>query len=60
MEGPTGKQSTKAQNRDRWYFTPEALNDSPSIRAGMSPADELSFRQQAANFIQDMGQKLRV
>ncbi|XP_039290317.1 cyclin-T2 [Nilaparvata lugens] len=45
---------------DRWYFTKEQLNNTPSIRLGYSPDKELSSRQQAANFIQDMGQRLQV
>ncbi|XP_075231038.1 cyclin T [Lycorma delicatula] len=45
---------------DRWYFTREQLNNTPSIRCGYSADRELSCRQQAANFIQDMGQRLQV
>lgn len=60
MEPPTVRESTKALNRDRWYFKPEVLANSPSIQAGMTPEAELSNRQQAANMIQDMGQRLRV
>ncbi|KAM9319396.1 cyclin-T1 [Gastrophryne carolinensis] len=44
----------------RWYFTREQLERSPSRRAGVDPDKELSYRQQAANLIQDMGQRLNV
>ena len=45
----------------RWYFTKEELANSPSRREnGVEPDKELSYRQQAANMIQDMGQKLNV
>ncbi|KAK2516010.1 cyclin-T1 isoform X1 [Columba livia] len=49
--GATGK---------RWYFTREQLDRSPSRRAGLDPDKELSYRQQAANLLQDMGQRLNV
>ncbi|XP_063217677.1 cyclin-T isoform X1 [Bacillus rossius redtenbacheri] len=46
---------------EKWYFSKEyLLNNSPSRRCGCSADKELSYRQQAANFIQDMGQKLQV
>uniref|UniRef100_A0A8B9R654 Cyclin T1 n=1 Tax=Astyanax mexicanus TaxID=7994 RepID=A0A8B9R654_ASTMX len=44
----------------RWYFTREQIENSPSRRAGLDPDKELSYRQQAANFIQDMGQRLNL
>ncbi|XP_066473011.1 cyclin-T1 [Tiliqua scincoides] len=44
----------------RWYFTREQLARSPSRRAGIDPDKELSYRQQAANLLQDMGQRLNV
>ncbi|NXJ86568.1 CCNT1 protein, partial [Trogon melanurus] len=44
----------------RWYFTREQLDRSPSRRAGLDPDKELSYRQQAANLLQDMGQRLNV
>lgn len=47
--------------KSRWYFTKEELANSPSRREhGVEPDKELSYRQQAANMIQDMGQKLSV
>ncbi|XP_018105471.1 cyclin-T1 isoform X2 [Xenopus laevis] len=44
----------------RWYFTREQLERSPSRRAGLDADKELSYRQQAANLLQDMGQRLNV
>ncbi|XKL62346.1 hypothetical protein PGB90_002179 [Kerria lacca] len=45
---------------ERWYFSKEQLENSPSRRCGLDADKELSHRQQAANFIQDMGQRLQV
>ncbi|KAL6441958.1 hypothetical protein ACFW04_002371 [Cataglyphis niger] len=45
---------------ERWYFTREQLANTPSRRFGIDGDKELSYRQQAANFIQDMGQRLVV
>ncbi|CAL1683105.1 unnamed protein product [Lasius platythorax] len=45
---------------ERWYFTREQLANTPSRRHGIDGDKELSYRQQAANFIQDMGQRLVV
>ncbi|CAN9497944.1 unnamed protein product [Ophioblennius macclurei] len=44
----------------KWYFTREQLETTPSRRCGVEPDRELSYRQQAANLIQDMGQRLNV
>ncbi|XP_063789856.1 cyclin-T2 isoform X2 [Pseudophryne corroboree] len=44
----------------RWFFTREQLENSPSRRCGLEADKELSYRQQAANLIQDMGQRLNV
>lgn len=46
--------------RDKWYFSKEELENTPSRRCGYDSQKELSYRQQAANFIQDMGQRLKV
>ncbi|CAJ0935058.1 unnamed protein product [Ranitomeya imitator] len=43
-----------------WFFTREQLESSPSRRSGVEADKELSYRQQAANLIQDMGQRLNV
>ncbi|XP_012534582.2 cyclin-T isoform X2 [Monomorium pharaonis] len=45
---------------ERWYFTREQLANSPSRKCGVDADKELRDRQQAANFIQDMGQRLVV
>ncbi|XP_034742569.1 cyclin-T2a isoform X2 [Etheostoma cragini] len=44
----------------KWFFTREQLETTPSRRSGVEPDRELSYRQQAANLIQDMGQRLNV
>ncbi|KAK4884167.1 hypothetical protein RN001_000438 [Aquatica leii] len=49
-----------ANSSNDWYFTKEQLENTPSKECGVEPYKELSYRQQAANFIQDMGQKLKV
>lgn len=45
---------------DRWYFTKDLLANTPSRKCGIDSDKELSYRQQAANLIQDMGQRLQV
>ncbi|KAK7066772.1 Cyclin-T2 [Halocaridina rubra] len=45
---------------ERWYFTKEEMSNSPSRRCGIDAEKELSYRQQAAYYIQDMGQRLQV
>ncbi|KAM4601910.1 cyclin-T2-like [Polymixia lowei] len=44
----------------KWLFTREQLDNTPSRRCGVESDRELSYRQQAANLIQDMGQRLNV
>ncbi|XP_078542042.1 cyclin-T1 isoform X1 [Lissotriton helveticus] len=44
----------------RWYYSREQLQQSPSRRAGLDADKELGYRQQAANLLQDMGQRLNV
>lgn len=48
------------EDEDRWYFTKEELKKTPSVLSGIDIAKELSYRQQSANLIQDMGQRLSV
>lgn len=48
------------KNNKRWYFTREQLENSPSRRFGLDSDKELSYRQQAANLLQEMGQRLNV
>ncbi|XP_031210701.1 cyclin-T1 isoform X2 [Mastomys coucha] len=50
----------RKNNNKRWYFTREQLENSPSRRFGVDSDKELSYRQQAANLLQDMGQRLNV
>ncbi|XP_062871116.1 cyclin-T1 [Trichomycterus rosablanca] len=50
----------RSGNQTKWYFTREQIQNSPSRRAGLDPDKELSYRQQAANLIQDIGQRLNV
>ncbi|XP_064644218.1 cyclin-T1-like isoform X2 [Lineus longissimus] len=45
---------------DRWCFTKAQIENSPSRKCGIDAEKELSYRQQAANYIQDMGQRLQV
>jgi hypothetical protein len=45
---------------EKWYFSKEQLANTPSRKCGFEVDKELSYRQQAANFIQDMGQRLQV
>ncbi|MEE6489074.1 hypothetical protein FKM82_015478 [Ascaphus truei] len=44
----------------RWFFTREQLESTPSRHCGVEADKELSYRQQAANLVQDMGQRLNV
>ena len=44
----------------RWYFTEEQLSNSQSRKCGVNAEQELSYRQRAANLIQEMGQRLQV
>ena len=53
---PTSAVSTT----DRFYFTKEQLQNTPSRKNGIDPEKEQSYRQQAATLIQDMGQRLSV
>ncbi|KAL5009449.1 hypothetical protein ScPMuIL_011754 [Solemya velum] len=45
---------------DRWVFTKSQLVNTPSRKCGIDSDKELSFRQQAASLIQEMGQRLQV
>ncbi|XP_002156574.2 cyclin-T1 isoform X1 [Hydra vulgaris] len=49
-----------ANQTDRWYFTKEDLRNTPSVRDGIEFAKELGYRQQCANLVQDIGQRLQV
>ena len=59
--GSLGQSSAMAgAGAKRWYFSEEMFTKSPSRRQAVSADKEESYRQQAANFIQDMGQRLQV
>lgn len=45
-------------SKARWYFSKDELLNSPSREHNVDPTKELSYRQQAANLIQDMGHRL--
>ncbi|KAF8788736.1 Cyclin-T1 like protein [Argiope bruennichi] len=45
---------------NKWYFSKDRLENTPSRKHDVDSARELSYRQQAANFIQDMGQRLQL
>ena len=45
---------------NRWFFDKERLENTPSRKCGIDPDKELMLRQQSANFIQDVGQRLHV
>lgn len=45
---------------DKWCFSKERLENTPSRKHDIDINRELSYRQQAANFIQDMGQRLQL
>jgi len=49
-----------ANHSEHWYFTKEQIRNSPSVRDGIEHAKELGYRQQCANLIQDIGQRLQV
>ena len=55
------KMATSAvSTTERFYFTKEQLQNTPSRKNGIDPEKEQSYRQQAATLIQDMGQRLSV
>lgn len=45
---------------DIWYFTKQQIYDTPSRKCGVDENTELRYRQQVANFIEEVGQKLEV
>ncbi|XP_051914328.1 cyclin-T-like isoform X2 [Hippocampus zosterae] len=49
-----------ASCNNKWYYSRQEIDNNPSRRAGLDPDKELSYRQQAANLLQDMGQRLNV
>ena len=58
---PCFKMATSAvSTMDRFYFSKEQLQNTPSRKNGVDPEKEQSYRQQAATLIHDMGQRLSV
>lgn len=51
---------TCRNNPAKWFFDKNGMDNTPSRKAGIDTDKELSYRQQAACFIQEMGQKLKV
>lgn len=49
-----------ANLKARWYFTKEELKNFPSRAHGVDSAKELSYRQQAASLIKDVGHRIGV
>lgn len=49
-----------ANLKKRWYFTKEELKLFPSRIHGVDSAKELSYRQQAASLIKDVGHRIGV
>jgi len=49
-----------ANHSDRWYFSKEQIKSSPSVKDGIEHSKELGYRQQCANLVQDIGQRLQV
>ena len=60
-EMASGESSGSEKPKGRWFFSKDdVVTGTPSVKAGLPVPKEVSYRQQAANFIQDMGQHLRV
>jgi len=57
--GGGGGGGLSAEN-NKWCFSSQQLDDSPSRRGGLDRDKELACRQQAANLLQDMGQRINV
>ena len=49
-----------AIHADNWYFSKEKIRNSPSVKDGIEYSNELGYRRQCANLIQDIGQRLAV
>jgi len=54
--GHTGVSPSEAQ----WLFTEEEVDNPPSVQDGMSLEDERERRSKGVNFIQQVGQSLRL
>ncbi|ODM91615.1 Cyclin-T1 [Orchesella cincta] len=60
LSGVTDSTGLNRSDPDRWYFLKERLDTTPSRKSGIDADKELTYRQQSANFIQDIGQRLQV
>ena len=61
MSSSISNTNSSNTGKSRWHFSEIQLKHTPSVRTGQINLEkELSYRQQAANFIQDMGQRLEV
>lgn len=49
-----------ADPKSRWYFTKEELENSPSRIHSVDSNKELSYRQQTASMIHEMGHRLKL
>ena len=58
--GAEAMAACRGSSSTKWFLTREQLDNTPSRRCGVEPDRELSYRQQAATLIQDMGQRLNV
>uniref|UniRef100_A0A1I7ZP37 CYCLIN domain-containing protein n=1 Tax=Steinernema glaseri TaxID=37863 RepID=A0A1I7ZP37_9BILA len=54
MSGSTVSVDRSCQPSRRWFLTDEQIANLPSIRDGISPAEEIRNRQRAAGFITEM------
>ena len=52
--------SPEDEAQNRWFFTREQLLNSPSRSDGVDVEKELTYRQQAASLIKNMGDSLKV
>lgn len=49
-----------SQAESRWIFSQEDIENSPSRKDGLSAEQEIAKRQEAALFISDLGEELKV
>ncbi len=57
---PPEDDDTCRNNPTKWYFDKAGMENTPSRKSGIDAEKELGYRQGAACFIQEMGQKLKV
>lgn len=54
------EQMQDRDSKEKWLFGKKQIENTPSRRDNIPAEKELNYRQQAANLIQDMGQRLPV